>query len=82
MLKLKTSWVLVQMGKLGTVEHNSNNDYWVNYKGHVISIIDQKGEALNLYVRQARFQDEPQSDYFAGDFPSSWKQALRFTQIN
>ena len=47
-------------------------------RGETISFIDQRGEAINFYVKPDDMKDDPQTDYWAGTFVDNVSQAIRF----
>ena len=70
-------WVFCHERVMGSVR------YWARKPGnlHLISFIDQGGNAICLRVRREDDQDDPQSDYSAGSYAHSIKQALRLAEI-
>lgn len=53
--------------------------YFVNYKGYAIQFCKNGEEwATNFYTLKHGYQDEHQSDYFAGTFHDNLSQAFRF----
>ncbi len=67
----------------GWVFCHENNRYWARKPGncHLISFIDQGGDAICLRVRREDDHDDPQSDYSAGSYAHSIKDALRLAEI-
>ena len=58
------------------VRHNNNSQWWADKEGERISWIDQKGVVHALCSQRVAERDDPQSDYFAGAYPSSLKSAI------
>ncbi len=58
------------------VRHNDNSQWWADKDGERISWIDQKGVVHALCSKRVAERDDPQSDYFAGVYPSSLKSAI------
>ncbi len=75
--------VIRKLTAQGWVFCHENNRYWARKPGNpsVISFIDQGGDAICLRVRREDDQDDPQSDYSAGSYARSIKQALKFAEI-
>lgn len=65
---------------IGIRHNNGNHTYYNNH--NIMEIIDQEGEAINVYIRRKNQHDDIQSDYFAGSFYHSIKSALSAFEQN
>ena len=79
-----TANVIKRFAAQGWTFCNDGNRYWARKPGNrnVVSFIDQFGDAMCLRVRCEDDHDDMQTDYSAGSYADSIKQAFRLTEIS
>ena len=76
---MKTSSVLKAFAKIGyqPITDGKRRYSFVNEK-HEVYFINQEGEATCLHVRRLEDESDVMTDYFAGWFPHSLKNAIAY----
>lgn len=75
MTRLQKKGVQVNLPKEGAPH------FWAEINGNIIDWFDQGGFAICLRVRRVHDKDDSQSDYCAGSFAHSIKQAMEWAGI-
>jgi hypothetical protein len=70
-----------KLSKHGIVEHNNNGQYWAKINGHIVSFIKNGEDSTTCYhTKRIGEYDDPQTDYFAGEYWNNLTQAIRYAE--
>lgn len=75
---MKHSSIFKAINKVATVKLSGTRTYTAKNNYNIITWIDQEGEAICIRVRSKNDKDEMVSDYTAGVFVDTIKEALKY----
>ena len=74
----KTASMVTKLRRLGLHVERSGDQWFARVNGYKLSITDQGGEIIAIYVQRLSAQADPITDFYPGSYFPSLASAMRF----